>query len=135
MRTIGLDWGEVRIGISVSDPLGITAQPLLTVDNDDKFIAKLRKIIDEYVPEEIVIGLPRQMNGQLGPAAFKVKEFASSISSQVPTKISFWDERFTTKIAQSALSEANVPIRKRKAFLDASSACVMLQSYIDSKKK
>jgi len=134
MRIIGLDWGEARIGISVSDPLGITAQPLVSFDNNGEFIGKLREILQKYDAAEIVLGYPKQMNGKAGISAAKVNEFREKIKGEFPIKITLWDERLTTKIAQQALAESGVSRKRKKCFVDASAAGIMLQSYMDSRK-
>jgi len=134
MRVIGLDWGEARIGVSVSDPLGITAQPLVSMENDESFIAKLQEIIRKYDAAEIVVGYPKQMSGKAGTSAAKVNEFCEKIKKEFPVKITLWDERLTTKIAQQSFAASGAPRKKRKAFIDASAAGIMLQSYMDSRK-
>jgi len=134
MRIIGLDWGEARIGVSVSDPLGITAQPLMSFDNDSGFIGKLREILQKYDAAEIVVGYPKQMNGKAGISAAKVNEFCEKIKNEFSAKITLWDERLTTKIALQSFAASGSPRKKRKEFIDASAAGIMLQSYMDSRK-
>jgi putative holliday junction resolvase len=135
MRKIGLDWGEARIGVAVSDPLYITAQPLFSINNDEGVIPKLNEMIEQYGADEIILGLPRQMNGGSGPAASKVIAFQEKIKKEVPVKITLWDERLSTKIAQRSFAETGASIRTRKKNVDAAAACVILQSFMDSKKK
>lgn len=134
MRIIGLDWGEARIGVAVSDPLGITAQPLFYIENNEKFVAKLKEVITKYDAGEIVLGLPYRMSGSPGIAASKVKDFCKKISGEIPINVILWDERLTTKIAQRALSDLGASRKKRKSFIDAASAGIILQGYIDSRK-
>ena len=134
MRMIGLDWGEVRVGVSVSDPLGITAQPLFSLENNADLITKLKELVKKYDANEIVIGYPKQMNGKLGIAASKVDEFSDRIKQGIPVKITLWDERLTTKIAQTASIISGASRQKRKSFIDAATAGVILQGYIDSKR-
>ena len=134
MRKIGLDWGEARIGVAVSDPLSITAQPLLSIKNDEGFIPKLNAIIEQYGADEIILGLPRQMDGRSGTAASKVLAFQEKIKSSLHVKITLWDERLSTKIAQRSFAETGAPIKTRKNRVDAAAACVILQSFMDSKK-
>jgi putative Holliday junction resolvase len=134
MRIIGLDWGEARIGVSVSDPLGITAQPLASFDNNGEFIGKLREIVEKYDAGEIVLGYPKQMNGKAGISAAKVNEFCEKIKGEFPVKITLWDERLTTKIAQQSFAASGAPRKKKKSFIDASAAGIMLQNYMDSRK-
>lgn len=134
MRVIGLDWGEVRIGISVSDPLGITAQPLFSINNDENFTGKLKEIIKKYDASEIVLGYPKSLSGKPGISADKVKGFYEKLSSEVQVKVTLWDERFTTKIALQSLAASGVKGKKGKGLIDASASGIMLQSYIDSKR-
>lgn len=135
MRKIGLDWGEARIGVAVSDPLYITAQRLPFIHNDEGFIPKLNDMIEQYGADEIILGLPRQMNGKAGIAASKVIAFREKIKDRVPIKITLWDERLSTKIAQRSFAEAGASIRTRKNNVDSAAACVILQSFMDSQKK
>jgi len=134
MRIIGLDWGEARVGVSVSDPLGITAQPLITLENNAELIGKLTDLVKKYDANEIVLGYPKQMNGEPGIAASKVRTFYEKLSREIPMKITLWDERLTTKIAQRASSIMGASIKKKKSFIDAATAGIILQSYIDLKK-
>jgi len=134
MRIIGLDWGEARIGVAVSDPLGITAQALCTLENNDKFIGKLKVLIGQYGAAEIVIGLPKNMKGEAGVAAEKTMSFYNEISSLIPLKITLWDERLSTKMAQRYLEVSGASRKKQKSFIDAATAGIILQGYMDSKK-
>jgi putative Holliday junction resolvase len=134
MRIIGLDWGEARIGVAVSDPLMITAQPLLSLENNEEFIGKLKAIVSEYGAGEIVLGLPKQMNGKSGIAASKVTDFRKKICSEIPLKVSLFDERLSTKIAQRSFAASGASRKKRKGFIDAVTAGIILQGYIDSKR-
>ncbi len=134
MRLIGLDWGGARIGVAVSDPLGISALPLFSIENNGKFLDRLKEIIDQYDAGEIILGLPKQMNGELGIAAEKVKDFSKKIVSEIPVKVTLWDERLTTKMAQVSMTAGGASRKKMKGFSDAAAAGIMLQSYIDSHK-
>ena len=98
MRIIGIDYGDARVGVAVSDPLGITAQGVGTVKNrgTEKLLSELGGIISEYSPEKIVIGMPKNMDGSLGFRAEATKEFAESLKSIFDGEIVFWDERLTT---------------------------------------
>lgn len=135
MRKIGLDWGEARIGVAVSDPLDITAQPLFSISNDEKAIPKLKDIIKQYEADEIVLGMPKQMNGKPGIAAAKVTAFKEKIIKDIPVKIALWDERLSTKMVQRSFAEAGASIKTRKNNVDAAAAAVILQSYMDAIKK
>jgi len=135
MRLIGLDWGTSRIGISVSDPLGTTALPLPFIKNDMGLIPNLKALISEYGIGEIIVGLPKRMNGTLGPSAESVKAFCGSLEKELDIKISLWDERLTTKLAEKSFREAGISAKESRKLIDSSSASVMLQSYLDSGKR
>ncbi|MFH1710335.1 MAG: Holliday junction resolvase RuvX [bacterium] len=134
MRILGLDWGQARIGVSVSDPLGMTAQPLFSIENNEEFIGKLKELIKKYDVGEIVLGDPKQMNGKSGVAASKVREFHEKMLRDIPVKLTLWDERLTTKIAQQYLSISGASRKRKKSFIDAAAAGIILQSYIDLKR-
>ncbi len=134
MRLIGIDWGEARVGVAVSDPLNITAQPVGALANGPDLMTKMKEIVDKFAPVKLVIGLPKQMNGRLGPAAEKVKTFYDAIRSNIPVEVEMWDERLTTKIAQRSMVGSGMSHRKQRSVIDAAAAAIMLQSYIDAKK-
>lgn len=134
MRMIGLDWGEKRIGVSVSDPLGITAQSLPYINNDSRFIEKLSEVIKEYNADLIVLGHPVMLSGKHGVSSEKVMLFNKMLNERLPIKISLWDERLTSKTAEKMLIGAGVSRKKRKKIVDSSSASFMLQNYMDHKK-
>ena len=116
MRIIGLDVGEKTIGIAVSDELGFTAQGIEVIrrTNMKADIQRLVELINEYSIEKMVIGLPKNMNGTLGPRAEMVKKFADDVRKKVDLPIIYWDERLTTVSAEKTLIEADVSRKKRK---------------------
>lgn len=127
-RILGIDFGSKRIGLAVSDPLGLTAQGI-GVAHDLK---ELHAVIIKY-PDlaEIVIGLPKKMDGSLGPQAEKVLALADELKAATGLKVSTWDERLTTAEAEKMLISAGVSRAKRKQVIDQSAAVVILQSYMD----
>lgn len=134
MRILGLDVGDRTIGIAVSDPLGFTAQGITTIrrkkiDND---INELRKICTEYNVELIISGLPKNMNGTLGPQSEKVMDFCNIIKEEIKLPIKMWDERLTTVAANRAMLEADLSRAKRKKIVDKLAATYILQGYLDS---
>jgi putative Holliday junction resolvase len=139
IRILGVDYGEKRIGIAVSDPLGITAQAVAVISkakNFDQDIVELKKIMEEYNGvEEIVVGLPKTMAGEIGPQAQKVLAFIEALKNGLGVKITPWDERLTTVIAERELISAGVSRAKRKKVIDKSAASYILQSYLDGKKQ
>src|SRR5579863_9666180 len=110
MRVLGVDHGTKRIGIAVSDELGVIAQPLefILAEPFAKFLERLREIIREKQVEQLVVGMPRNMDGSYGPAALKVQEFAGVLKEAVTIPITFWDERLTSAQANRYLVQANV---------------------------
>jgi putative Holliday junction resolvase len=133
MRIMGLDVGERRIGVAVSDGLGITAQGIDTVDRD-QWKDALREIIDEYEVSTIVVGLPRMMNGTVGIQGEKVRCFADEIREQYDIPVEFWDERLSTVSAERTLLLADTSRKKRKAVRDKLAAVLILQNYLDSRQ-
>lgn len=134
MRIMGLDVGERTIGIAVSDPLGWTAQGLDTIrrkGNLDDDINGLKKIIADYEVEQIVVGLPKNMNNTLGPSAVRSKEMADIILKETGLPIEMWDERLSTMAAEKTLLEGNVSRAKRKTVIDKMAAVIILQNYLD----
>ena len=132
MRIIGIDYGDARVGIAVSDPLGITAQGVGTVKNKgtEKLLSELGSIISEFSPEKIVIGMPKNMDGSLGFRAEATTDFAESLKTIYDGEIVFWDERLTTVGASRYLNETNTVGNARKKVIDTLSACLILEGYM-----
>lgn len=134
-RIIALDIGSVRIGVAVSDPLGFFAQGIAVLHAADNWLEDLAKIVSEYDAPLFLVGLPRRTDGSEGPETGKIRAVAENIRGRFPqTEIKFWDERFTTVIAQQALIEADVSRSGRKNKVDKIAAAVLLQSYLDQNK-
>lgn len=135
-RLICFDVGERRIGIAVSDMLGITAQPVETyhrTGNLEKDYKYLVSIIKEQEAVKLVVGLPKNMNNSLGFKAEEIQNFIEEFKSYLPEQfpIDWIDERLTTVQAENVLLEANVSRKKRKKFVDKIAAVFMLQTYMD----
>ena len=133
-RIVALDVGDRRIGIAVSDPLGITAQPIETYTRvgygpDSRHIAQSA---EKYETDQILCGLPRNMDGTQGFQVDKVREFASKLE-ELGLVVSYYDERMTTMLAEGALLEANMRREDRKKKVDMVAAVMILQSYLDAK--
>lgn len=133
-RIIALDVGDRRIGIAVSDPLGITAQPIETYTRvgygpDSRHIAELAK---QYETDQILCGLPRNMDGTQGFQADKVRQFAAQLEALGLT-VFYYDERMTTLLAEDALLEADMRRADRKKKVDMLAAVIILQSYLDAR--
>jgi len=136
MRILGLDVGDKTIGVAISDELGWTAQGLEVIRRrkleDD--LLRLVEIIDAYKVDEIVVGLPKNMNGTIGPRAELTMEFTESLKAKVTAPIKLWDERLTTASAERTLIEADVSRKKRKLVVDKMAAMLILQGYLDMKR-
>ena len=134
MKALGIDHGDKRIGIAVSDDLGMLAHPLeyILVEPYEVFLKRLKTIVAERQIEQIVVGMPRNMDGSYGPQALKVQDFMATLKKSVVVPIQSWDERLTSVSAMKNLREAGVNAKKAKAKVDASAAAVMLQAYLDS---
>ena len=133
VRILGLDVGDRRIGVAISDRMGWTAQGLETIENTGRNAvhAKLKKIVDEYKPGKIVIGLPLNMDGSEGNRAEMVKRFGQAMKSIYSGEIIYWDERLTTVSAHRAMIDGGVRRKKRKQKVDQVAAILILQSYLD----
>ncbi len=134
MRIMGLDLGDRTIGVAVSDLLGVTAQGVETIRRSKLELERLRELIRLYEVGEIVIGLPRNMDGSMGPRAEKTLEFAKRLSEDLALPVRSWDERLTTVAAQRSLLEADVSRAKRKQVIDKMAAMLILQGYMDSRR-
>ncbi len=133
MRIMGIDYGDRRIGIAVTDPLGFTAQGVATLTNSKKTLADdLKKLLNQYNPEKIVLGLPKNMDGSLGFRADATYEFADFLKTLTESEIVFWDERLTTVSAAHILNQTNTRGKDRKKVIDTVSACIILENYMQS---
>jgi putative holliday junction resolvase len=137
MRIMGLDVGSKTVGIAISDELGWTAQGLKTLKIDEeknKFgFDEIGQLIKEYGISHVVIGLPKNMNGSIGPRGEASKRYAEEIENQFSVSTILWDERLTTMAAERVLLEADVSRKKRKKVIDKMAAMMILQGYLDSK--
>lgn len=134
-RILALDVGDVRVGLAVSDPLGITAQGLETytrtgdVDKDCNYIINIAK---KYAPVKLLFGLPKNMDGSEGFQSKKVRDFAEEIIKRYACEHVFYDERLTTVSAKRIMNERMMKAKNNKAAIDRIAAAVILQSYLDS---
>ena len=132
-RLLGIDYGESRIGLSISDQLGSFAHPYRTLQAGPKVLEEIRAIVEREQVSGIVIGLPKNMDGTLGPSAAKAKSFGAQLAAVIPTtNILFWDERLTTREAQRALHAAGKNSKQSKKMIDQVAAQILLQNYLDS---
>jgi putative Holliday junction resolvase len=133
MRILGIDHGTKRMGLALSDETGTIAQPLqfLPAEPAAKLFDLLRAMVAERKVEEIVVGIPRNMNGTYGPAAEKAREFVAALKNVLTVPIHTWDERLTTVQANRFLIETGMRREKRKERVDQTAAAILLQSYLD----
>lgn len=133
-RILALDVGRRRIGLAVSDPLGLTAQGLPTLERGPirTDLAQLARTARENEVERILVGLPLQMSGTEGRQAEYVREFASRLERETGLPIVFWDERFTTVEANRVLRESGIGLGKRVKAVDKLSAVILLESYLEA---
>lgn len=137
MRWMGLDYGDRRIGVALSDELGWTAQGYGVIDRrkpeDD--MERLRQIAAEHQVTEIVLGLPKNMNGSIGPRGEICIAFAEELRGILNLPVHMWDERLTTVAAERTLISADVSRKKRKMVIDKMAAAIILQGFMDAKSK
>jgi putative holliday junction resolvase len=134
-RILGLDVGSRRIGIAVSDPLGITAQGLETLHRRNKRhdFEHLGRVIDEYGVKEIVVGLPLRMSGAEGTQADKMQAFAEELRKRFQLPVHLWDERLTSAEANRLLRETDLSIEKRGKAVDRMAAILILQGWMENR--
>ena len=133
-RALGIDLGEARIGLAISDDLGLLAHPLETVvvKQTADPIAHIAGIVARDKIGVIVLGLPRNMNGTYGPAAEKTKAFAGKLREKVNCEVKLWDERLTSVAAQKSLHESGRNVKQSRAVIDQVAAQLILQGWLDS---
>ena len=137
MRTLGIDYGEKRIGLAVSDPLGFTAQGLETLENKGRkaVFEALSKVCRDYTVKEIVIGLPINMNGSIGPKAKEVLEWVPEAEKALGIPVKTWDERLSSREVGRLMIEEGLSRKKQKQHSDRLAATLLLQSYLDFTRK
>jgi putative holliday junction resolvase len=133
IRAIGLDHGDARIGVAISDELGMLAHPLETIHlKEGDPLLRIRQIVDANKIGMIILGLPRNMDGTYGPAAEKVRVFADQLKAAVACPVKLWDERMTTKAAQRSLHAAGRKMKQSREVIDQAAAQLILQGWLDS---
>ena len=135
-RILGLDVGARRIGLAVSDPLGITAQGLDTLHRKNKKhdFSYLHRVIRDYEVKEIVVGLPLRMSGTEGAQAEKIQAFAEDLRKRFRLPVHLWDERLTSAEANRLLRETDLSIEKRGQAVDRMAAILILQGWMESRR-
>lgn len=137
MRILGIDYGEARIGVAVSDALGIIANALDTIHERDydKKLQRVRALAEEYGVKTLVVGDPKRMDNSAGQRAEATREFARRLGELCGAQTVLWDERLTSAQAHRLLEAGGVSGKKRKGKVDAMAAAIILQSYLDSNAK
>ena len=130
-RLLGLDIGSRRIGVAISDELGIVASPLGFVEPGPNDRAAFRKLVEQHNTTELIVGIPRTMTGAEGPQAKEVRTYAKALARDLNMPLTYWDERFTTVIAERSLISGGRSREQRRKEIDAAAAAVMLQGYLD----
>ena len=134
MRVLALDVGEKRIGVALSDPTGLLATPLTTIERkgQDSDIDEALRLATEHEVSEIVVGLPLSMSGRRGPQAGRVDAFVRALAQRTDIPLKSVDERLSSVQAERMLRESGVEPSKNKARIDSAAAAIILQSYLDS---
>ena len=136
MRVLALDTGEKRIGVAVSDPLGIIAQGVTVITRKDPEtdLNEIKRIVEEYKADSVVIGMPINMDGTKGKSAEKVNEFVEILKGRLSIPVYTYDERLSTKESEKFLISADVSRKKRKQVIDKMAAQLILESYLERLK-
>jgi len=136
-RIIGIDLGEKNVGVAVSDELGLTAQGLTCLQriSDAKLLDDLCRLIEEQQAVMVVVGLPKNMSGQVGPKAREAMNFAEKLREKSGMEVCLWDERLSTKQAERSMLEGNLSRKKRKKRRDIIAAQLILQSFLDAQHR
>jgi putative Holliday junction resolvase len=136
---LGVDVGSVRVGVAMSDPHGILATPVRTVARDiagGSDLSQLAALVSEHAVVEVVVGLPKSLSGQEGPAAASAREYGRSLAEAIdPVPVRFSDERFTTVTAQRALAQNGKSTRASRRVIDQVAAVQILQHYLDQRRR
>ncbi len=139
MRVLGLDYGSKTVGVAITDPLGLSAQPLETIVRKEenklrRTLARLEEICRAYEVERIILGLPLNMDGSEGERAQMTRVFAEKLISRTQLPLEYEDERLTTMEAEEILREAGVPVKNRKQHLDQMAASLILRSWLEKEE-
>lgn len=136
-RILGIDYGSQRIGLSLSDPLNLIAQPIKAMKNNSSLIADLKQLSIRENVKLIVVGMPLNLKGQYAQKAEEVQEFIERLKSEIGIEVVKWDERFTTTIAQKTMISMGTKKKerqKRDGRIDSMAASIMLQGFLDSSR-
>jgi putative Holliday junction resolvase len=138
-RIMGIDYGGRRVGIALSDPLGIIASGLESINwqgkDNSRVLNRIAEICTEYDVHSIILGLPRRTDGLVGTAELKVREFAKELADKTGLEVIFADERYTTVMATRIMQESNIRREKRRSVVDQIAAEIILQSWLDQHRR
>ena len=130
-RILGIDLGQARIGVAVSDELGLLAHPVETIPANNNAAQRIAELVREKNAERVVVGLPRHMNGSVGENAIDALAFAKKLQAMLPCEVVTWDERLTTTAANRALRDSGRRTRDSRHVVDQVAAQMILQGYLD----
>ena len=128
---LGVDFGRARIGLAISDELQLLAHPLETITFRENAVARIAKVVRERKIEQVVVGMPRLMSGEVGVAADEVLRFVEKLRAVLACEVVTWDERLTTVAAHRAMRDAGKKTRATRGFIDQVAAQMILQGYLD----
>ena len=131
---LGIDFGQARIGLAISDELQLLAHPLQTIPADKSSTDKITTIVRDRKIEKVIVGVPRHMSGEVGEAAKAAIEFANQLRARLSCAVETWDERLTTVAAERALRDAGKKTHKTRHIVDQVAAQMILQSYLDRER-
>jgi putative Holliday junction resolvase len=130
---LAIDLGQARIGLAISDELQMLAHPLETIAANKDAVTRIATLVRERKIDRVVVGIPRRLNGQIGPAATEALKFVEKLRGILRCEVVTWDERLSTVAANRALHEAGKKTRQTREFVDQVAAQIILQSYLDSR--
>ena len=131
---LGIDLGQARIGLAISDELRLLAHPLETIPANKDSVKKIAEVVRDRKIDKVVIGIPRHMSGEIGAAANEALEFATKLRAHLPCAVETWDERLTTVAANRALRDAGRKTRDTRKLVDQIAAQMILQGYLDRER-
>ncbi|MDP8203037.1 MAG: Holliday junction resolvase RuvX [Candidatus Tenebribacter mawsonii] len=133
-RLMGIDFGDVRIGIALSDPLQIIAQPYKVIPNNEDTFSEISRIIKNEEVEKIILGLPQNLSGEDTKKTLEVREFFEILKSKIQIPIIFWDERYTSVEANEELKQMGYTIAESRKVIDKVAASIILKSYMEEQE-
>jgi putative Holliday junction resolvase len=132
---VALDWGKARVGVAACDSEGLLAYPVETLANDSDVYERIAALVGEFQPIEVVLGLPTDLRGRIGPAARAIVDVAGKLSTRIAVPVRLVDERLTTVVAGRGLTEAGRPGRGRRAVIDQAAAVEILQQALEIERR